>query len=171
LGEELGWRGYARPRLVSWARPSPRAQRQGQRGKSAGSTIAAGGVTGVLWAGWHLPLFWWTSPLAGGPLLLEFALYVLVLTAFSILVTAVYTWTDGRLWPIVLVHAALTATGNTIVVALAPGRAGIWLPYLVYVLCAWGAALAAVAWPGRLAPAPRPYQGVPERDTEAAFRV
>lgn len=41
LGEEIGWRGFALPRLQRyWAPP------------------VASLVLGVLWAGWHLPLWW-----------------------------------------------------------------------------------------------------------------
>ena len=50
---------------------------------------------------------------------------------------------------VVLMHAALTAAGDTIMVATAPARVGTWIPYTVSVLSACGAALL-VATPGRI---------------------
>ena len=65
LGEEPGWRGYALPRL------------EGAFGPVRGSLLL-----GSLWAGWHLPLFfysgWTTSPLW---------IYVVFLTGQSVILT------------------------------------------------------------------------------------
>ena len=64
LGEEFGWRGYALPLLEKRFGP-----------------VAGCAVLGVLWAGWHLPLFlsrgWTTSP---------FWIYVLIVTGLSIII-------------------------------------------------------------------------------------
>jgi membrane protease YdiL (CAAX protease family) len=124
LGEELGWRGYALPRLQA---------RHGALGASA--------LLGLVWALWHLPAFVWTATTTGAGLLAEYALYALVLVAYSIILTRVYDAARGSLWPVVLLHAAITATGNNILGALSPGRAGAWMAYLVYVLSACGMAL------------------------------
>ena len=154
LGEELGWRGYALPRLQ--ANTNPRAAKP----------LAPSATLGLLWAGWHLPVFCWASTQRGVWLVVEFALYVLLLTAFSVVFTWVYHATKGSLWPVVLLHAALTATYNQILVALSPGRAGTWVPYLVSVLSACGAALWCL---GRLSARPWLAPGV--CDTNAAFPV
>ena len=56
LGEELGWRGFALPRLLRRF-----------------TALAASLVLGVLWAGWHLPLLWTEgSSLDGTPVWLLF---------------------------------------------------------------------------------------------------
>ena len=149
LGEELGWRGYALPRLQAGAGP-----------------LAPSVILGLLWAGWHLPVFCWASTETGAWLVVEFALYALLLTAFSVVFTWVYRATNASLWPVVLLHAALTATFNQILVALSPGRAGTWVPYLVSVLAACGAALWCLA---RLAA--QPGQRPEACDTNALFRV
>lgn len=64
LGEEFGWRGYALPKL------------EARFGATAGCF-----VLGLLWAGWHLPLFlmpkWTTSP---------FWIYLLIVIGFSFII-------------------------------------------------------------------------------------
>jgi CAAX protease family protein len=65
LGEEPGWRGYALPRLESALGP-----------------VSGSLVLGLLWSGWHLPLFWypgWTSS--------PMWIYVLFLTGQSLILT------------------------------------------------------------------------------------
>jgi len=130
LGEELGWRGYALPRLQASHGP-----------------LRASVIVGVLWAVWHLPVFLWTATSNGFWLLAEYILYALILVAYSVLFTWVYDAAQGGLWPVVLLHAAVTATGNSILSALSPGRAGTWVPYLAYVLSACGAALLVMRLP------------------------
>ena len=127
LGEELGWRGYALPRLQA---------RHGALGASA--------ILGLVWALWHLPIFLWTATSTGAGLLAEYTLYALVLMAYSVILSRVYDAARGSLWPVVLLHAAITATGNNVLSALSPGKAGTWVPYLVYVLSACGVALLVV---------------------------
>lgn len=85
--EEVGWRGYALPRL--------------QRRFGA---LAASVVLGVIWAGVHLPL--WLLPEFG------FAeqsvlLYVVQVTAISIVLTWLYNATGGSLLLTGLAHAAV----------------------------------------------------------------
>jgi membrane protease YdiL (CAAX protease family) len=124
LGEELGWRGYALPRLQ---------RRNGP--------LAASVIVGVLWAVWHLPVYCSASAQSGVLFALEFVLYSLIVVSFSVILTWVYNATDRSLWMVVLMHAAFTAAGNTIMVAIAPARVGTWVPYTVSVLSACGTAI------------------------------
>jgi membrane protease YdiL (CAAX protease family) len=88
LGEEMGWRGFALPRL--------------QKGRSA---LTATIILGVLHALWHLPAFFYKDTymamgLAGGlPMLL------LSVIAAAIVFTWIYNSTRGSLLMVVLFHA------------------------------------------------------------------
>lgn len=89
-GEELGWRGYALPRLAN----------------RVGSPLAAI-VVGVVWATWHLPLFY----LPGADLMGQsFPVFVLLVTAISLAFTWLYVNTAGSLLLTMLFHAAVNNT-------------------------------------------------------------
>lgn len=87
IAEELGWRGFAQPRLQ--ARISP---------------ARAGVVIGVLWALWHLPLFF-VLPTATGNI--PFGWYVPLVTAFGVLFGWVYNRTSGSVLLSILLHAGI----------------------------------------------------------------
>jgi membrane protease YdiL (CAAX protease family) len=93
-GEELGWRGYALPRL---------AQRFGLGGASV--------LLGVLWAAWHLPLFFLAE---AGTFNQSFPLYLLQVTALSVAMAWVYANTRGSLVPVMLLHAAVNNTKDIV---------------------------------------------------------
>ena len=121
LGEEPGWRGYALPRLLA--------------GHGA---LAASLLLGVVWAAWHLPLFWTAgAPLEGRSILLQF----LALPALSILYTWVYRHTQGSLLLAVLFHAASNLWG---LAALPPAGADV-TPALLRIGATWLVALGVVA--------------------------
>jgi membrane protease YdiL (CAAX protease family) len=88
LGEEPGWRGYALPRLEIALGP-----------------VRSSLVLGLLWTGWHLPLFfypgWSSSPLW---------IYVLFLTGQSLILT--YATNLARFG--VVTPIAMHATFNTV---------------------------------------------------------
>ena len=75
MGEEIGWRGYALPRL--------------QAGRSA---LAASLILGAFWSLWHLPLW-----LAGAPSnhLSLYPVFVIAIIASSVIYTWVYNSTGG----------------------------------------------------------------------------
>jgi uncharacterized protein len=86
LGEELGWRGFALPRLLSRWPP-----------------LTASLLLGLVWATWHLPLLWTEGrTLDGHPAWLLF----LDLGAKSIIFTWVFLRTRGSVLIAVLLHAA-----------------------------------------------------------------
>src|ERR671912_2038320 len=70
LGEEIGWRGYALPRL--------------QAGRSA---LAASLILGAFWSLWHLPL--WLTGAPFNPLIL-YPAFVIAIIASSVIYTWVY---------------------------------------------------------------------------------
>jgi len=91
MGEEIGWRGYALPRM------------QAQEGAFRASVLL-----GVIWAVWHLPL-WLTK---GHPMQGTFFGWTLLgLMATSVLFTWVYNNTQGSLLPALLFHSSIAITG------------------------------------------------------------
>jgi membrane protease YdiL (CAAX protease family) len=128
LGEEMGWRGYALTRLQMTKSP-----------------FISSLIVGLFWGLWHLPIIYWFSSQTGLLFLVEFGLYVLLLTAVSVIFTWVYNVTNKSLWMIVLMHAAFTASGNTIAVFTQPVMEGTWAPYIVNVLSAVCVAVLVVA--------------------------
>lgn len=113
-GEEVGWRGYALPRLSV------------RLGAAAGSVIL-----GIIWALWHLPLFF---VLGGDTRGQSFPLYLTQLTAISVAAAWVYWRTGGSLLLVMLLHAAINNTKD-IVVSAVPGATSPWA--LSTSLAAW----------------------------------
>jgi hypothetical protein len=93
-GEEIGWRGYALPRLSE------------RFGVGASSVIV-----GVLWAGWHLPLFLLPFGDTYGQ---SFPLYLTQATALSIVFGWLYWRTGGSLLLVMLLHAAVNNTKDIV---------------------------------------------------------
>lgn len=105
-GEELGWRGYALPRL---------AERMGLR--------SAGIVLGVVWAAWHLPLFFWfpNADTYGQ----SFPTYAVGVVAISIAMTWLYARTNGSLFLTMLMHSAVNQSIG-IVSSAVPGARDVF---------------------------------------------
>jgi membrane protease YdiL (CAAX protease family) len=99
-GEEVGWRGYALPRL---------AQRLGLGPASI--------LLGVIWALWHLPLLFLPGTGSDGQ---SFPIYLLHVTALSVAMAWLYWKTDGSLLLVMLMHGSVNNTTN-IVPAAVPG--------------------------------------------------
>jgi len=90
FGEEVGWRGYALPRLAA-------------RFGFGRACI----VLGVMWAAWHLPLFFIPgTDTAGQP----FVVYMLGVTALSVAIGWQYQNTRGSLLLAMLMHSAVNNT-------------------------------------------------------------
>jgi membrane protease YdiL (CAAX protease family) len=87
LGEEIGWRGYALPRL-----------------QTRMSALSASLILAPIWALWHLPL-WLTGAPGRTPLI--YAGFVVSAFGLSVLLTWVYNSTGGSLLLVVLLHATI----------------------------------------------------------------
>lgn len=93
-GEEIGWRGFALPRLSQ------------QFGLAPASIIL-----GIIWATWHLPLFFFSSGDTRGQ---SFPLYLLQVTAVSVALAWLYWRTGGSLLLVMLLHAAVNNTKDIV---------------------------------------------------------
>ena len=91
LQEELGWRGYALPRLIDrWG------------------AVPASLVLGTSWACWHVPLY---AIAADGPERAPLAVFLISVVALSILYTWFWLSTGGSLLIALLLHSATNVAG------------------------------------------------------------
>jgi membrane protease YdiL (CAAX protease family) len=107
LFEEIGWRGFALPRM------------QPLQGPLVGSI-----VLGLLWALWHLPEFlvpvWADSSGGSSPLaIVKFCIFAIAIT---IILTWVFNNTKGSVLLAILVHAAIDAPFLPFSVLLGPAE-------------------------------------------------
>ncbi len=99
-GEEIGWRGFALPRMS-------------ERFGLSLSTL----LLGVLWACWHLPLFFVQGVDKYGQ---SFPLFLMQVTLLSVAMGWLYWRTKGSLLLTMLMHAAVNNTKD-IVPSIVPG--------------------------------------------------
>jgi uncharacterized protein len=111
LGEEIGWRGYALPRL-----------------QTRMSALSASLILAPIWALWHLPL-WLTGAPTSTPTF--YAAFVVSAFALSVILTWVYNSTGGSLLMVVLLHATVNLP-QTLAIDEFGSRATV--PVLLY----WG---------------------------------
>ena len=97
-GEEIGWRGYALPRLAA------------RFGLGRASILL-----GLIWACWHLPQFFIPEADTYGQ---SFLVYVLQVTALSVAMAWVYARTNGSLLLVMLLHAAVNNAKDIVPSAL-----------------------------------------------------
>ena len=96
LAEELGWRGFALPRLV----------RQG-------SLVRASCIIGVAWTFWHAPLYWapaGTSISSEHPTAVHVALYLAQVTGLSFLFTWLARHSNHSVVLAILLHLSFNAS-------------------------------------------------------------
>jgi uncharacterized protein len=121
VGEELGWRGYALPRLL--------AQQ---------SALAASLILGVLWGVWHLPTFF----VAGAPQYgLPFSAFVLLTMAYSVVIGWVYVHSRESVLIASLMHGAINLSQGFFLGGVDPASE-YWLLAAVYGVTALALALA-----------------------------
>jgi len=109
-GEEIGWRGFALPRL--------------QRSYSA---LTASLVLGVVWFLWHLPLFYMADDFHR---FIPLELFALQVVGFTVLYTWLFNNTDGSLVFLHLFHTANNFSFFVIpVLPMAPGdpTGALWI--------------------------------------------
>ena len=129
LNEELGWRGFLLPRLLTTKEP-----------------FTASMILGVIWALWHIPLFWIAGASQEG---IPVSWVLLQIMALSVIFTWVYRRTRGSLLVALLFHAALNTTG--VFLPILPEQAGSLQPYLITVILALGfAGLLVILTKGKL---------------------
>ncbi len=125
--EEVGWRGFALPRL-----------------QKRHNALIATLVVGVLWGLWHLPLFFWAgNPMSNYP----FPAWFIGTVAQSFIYTWLYNSAKGSLLVVTLFHVL----GNTFGVIIA----GVSITALAIVYCVTAALLVAVLGKENLAHRPR----------------
>jgi len=93
-GEEIGWRGFALPRLL-------------ERMGFARASI----LLGVIWAVWHLPVFFIPGADKYGQ---SFPVWALGVTALSVAMAWIYVHTGGSLLLTMLMHAAVNNTSGIV---------------------------------------------------------
>ena len=104
-GEEVGWRGYALPRLT----------------RRFGLPMASV-ILGVIWACWHLPQFFIRDADTFGQAFLPYALQV---TALSVAIAWLWARTGHSLLLPMLLHAAVN-NSKDIVPSATPGAHQMW---------------------------------------------
>ncbi|MDZ7730321.1 MAG: type II CAAX endopeptidase family protein [Natrialbaceae archaeon] len=92
--EELGWRGFMLPLL-----------------QDRYSSLISSLIIGLAWAGWHLPLFLNANTVHGGWSLSQQAIWMVTITAGSILWTWMYNSTGGSVLVVAVFHAGINAMG------------------------------------------------------------
>lgn len=93
LGEELGWRGFAIPRLQKRI-----------------DALPASLVHGVLWACWHLPVLGILA--AGIPIAIYIVAYIFEITAVSVLMSWLLNNTRGSVLLAMIMHSAFNVGNN-----------------------------------------------------------
>jgi uncharacterized protein len=131
--EEIGWMGYAFPKLVAQQR----------------SALAAGVLLGVLWGLWHASVVDYLGAAAphGAYWLPFFLAFIALVTAMRVLIVWVYSNTQSVLLAQVM-H--FSSTGSLVVlsaVQASPGQEALW--YAIYAATLWIAVALIVALYGK----------------------
>ncbi|WP_458209245.1 CPBP family intramembrane glutamic endopeptidase [Haladaptatus sp. NG-SE-30] len=123
LLEEFGWRGYALDRLqINW------------------SAFGASVILGVVWAAWHLPLFFIEGSFqhdAVGFATVGFWLFMIGTVALSVILTWVYNHTSRSILGAIILHGWVNFVSETVEVA-DEFYYPIWVLSAVFVVGIWG---------------------------------
>jgi membrane protease YdiL (CAAX protease family) len=116
LFEEIGWRGFALPRVQ----------------RSLGPLVASF-VLGVLWALWHLPEFLvpsWAASSGGGGLS-GIVLFTLTAVTFTVVISWVFNNTRTSVLLAVLVHSSIDTFSGTLSAIFPPEAVASAFPYMI----------------------------------------
>jgi membrane protease YdiL (CAAX protease family) len=108
-GEEIGWRGYLVPAL-----------------RERFGFAATAGLSGLVWAAWHMPLVLFADYHGGAPKAYSVACFTVMIVASG----AIAAWLrlrSGSVWPAILLHATHNAVVQWLLdpMTVADGR-GAW---------------------------------------------
>ncbi|WP_255196878.1 CPBP family intramembrane glutamic endopeptidase [Halorarius litoreus] len=121
--EELGWRGYALDRLQLKV-----------------SALSASLILGVVWALWHLPLFFIEGSFqhdAVGFATTGFWLVMTGIVVLSVAFTWIYNNTERSILGIIVLHGWVNFTAEVIVVP-DPAYYGLWFVLAGVIVAIWG---------------------------------
>ena len=121
IAEELGWRGFAQPRLQAWV-----------------GAERAGLIIGILWSLWHLPLFL-ILPSAKGNIPLLW--YIPLVSTWGILFAWIYNATGKSVLLCMLFHAGINFMLGALGLLTSPPS-----PLLFAIFTVVSALCAGVAW-------------------------
>jgi membrane protease YdiL (CAAX protease family) len=153
IGEEIGWRGYALPKL--------------QTGYSA---LVSSMILGVIWTLWHLPLFFTPTTIYSNT---PFWLFLVFLLPFSILIGWVLNSTGGSVLMVMILHAVMNASTGPLWRTIPDGattisNTNIWL---IQAALLWVAAIVVMLVYGASNLSRKPKQILPPTSGESQPRV
>lgn len=131
LGEEVGWRGYALPRLLSGHSP-----------------LAASIILGVLWGAWHLPMIF-VPEIGAAVTHIPLGLFLVDIVGASFIYTWLYLRSGRNLFLVVVLHASNNL--GAMYIPLLPGAAGDMRPFLANLALKWLFVFALLAFERRVA--------------------
>ena len=115
LGEELGWRGFALPKL-----------------QTRYSALLASIILGLFWGLWHVPI--WIAQNHAGTSTLTVLWMVLSTVPAAVLFTWVYSNTRGSLLPVWLLHVSIASTGYFVPALPTPTQGAVsWVVALLII--------------------------------------
>lgn len=118
LSEELGWRGYAQDRLQTrW------------------NGLVSGLIVGVVWALWHLPLFYMVGT-SQSVLRMPFPGFACGIIAHSVLYAWLHNRTSSSVWTAVFFHWMFTYSAQVVATGVTRSQLYNWLEYVPYILMA-----------------------------------
>jgi membrane protease YdiL (CAAX protease family) len=153
IGEEIGWRGYALPKL-----------------QSGYSALVSSVILGGIWALWHLPLFF--NPDSGYSNTPFWAFLIFILPV-SILITWIFNSTGGSVLMIMILHAVTNASTGPLWRAIPEGATAVGNTnlYLYQAAVLWIGAIVVVLVYGASNLSWEPKQVLPPTSGESQPRV